>query len=187
MADVGVAWDAPTAPHKPCWMMFLPQIQRLRRTVLIKPWAIPTGRVVGPLREPRPWGWALLLACRGSSLVSEFDLVCSKRWVVYLQSSLFLLAILGGCGLWQLSSERYSELQGRGLRWAASQLCHACKTASRPFSALLGPITHHACRCCRHWCRCCAAQAAAACCTAASSCAASPASWQPPLPPFGCT
>lgn len=61
------------------------------------------------------------LACRsGGSLVAEFDLVCSRRWVLYLQTSAFFIAVLLGCVLWQAGSERYGERAC----WGAAKLCN---------------------------------------------------------------
>ena len=34
-------------------------------------------------------------------------MVCGRRWLLYFQSSLFFVATLAGCVLWQLSAERY--------------------------------------------------------------------------------
>ncbi len=35
--------------------------------------------------------------------------MCSRSWVLYLQSSAFFIAVLAGCVLWQAGSERYGE------------------------------------------------------------------------------
>lgn len=41
--------------------------------------------------------------------MAEFDLVCSRHWALYLQTSAFFIAVLLGCVLWQAASERYGE------------------------------------------------------------------------------
>lgn len=63
----------------------------------------------------------LLLCCRsGGSLVTDFDLVCGRRWLLYLQTSAFFIAVLAGCALWQASSEQHGERS----TWLPLLRCH---------------------------------------------------------------
>ncbi|KAI7839294.1 hypothetical protein COHA_006992 [Chlorella ohadii] len=66
--------------------------------------ALAAGQLCSLPREA--WHWP----STGGSLVAEFDLVCSRSWVLYLQSSAFFIAVLAGCVLWQAGSERYGAL-----------------------------------------------------------------------------
>ena len=52
----------------------------------------------------------------GEGLISDFDLVCSRRWQRYFQASVFMIALLAGALLCQLSAERHGALGGGGQR-----------------------------------------------------------------------
>lgn len=66
----------------------------------------------------------------GASLVSEWDMVCGRRWLLYFQSSLFFIATLAGCVLWQLSAERYGA--PRLLPAASARGLLACRRPAHP-------------------------------------------------------
>ncbi|KAI3428283.1 hypothetical protein D9Q98_006662 [Chlorella vulgaris] len=76
--------------------------------------ALANGTICTLPRET--WQWAQ----PGGSLISEFDLVCSRRWLLYFQTSCFFIAVLAGCVAWQVSSERYGR---RRLLYAGAGLC----------------------------------------------------------------
>ncbi|PRW56655.1 ankyrin repeat [Chlorella sorokiniana] len=76
--------------------------------------ALAAGQLCSLPREA--WHWP----STGGSLVAEFDLVCSRHWVVYLQTSAFFIAVLIGCVLWQAGSERYGR---RRLLVGGAALC----------------------------------------------------------------
>lgn len=76
--------------------------------------ALAAGALCSLPREA--WAWR----APGASLVSEWDMVCGRRWLLYFQSSLFFVATLAGCVLWQLSAERYGR---RRLLYAGAMLC----------------------------------------------------------------
>lgn len=45
--------------------------------------------------------------------MSDFDLMCGRSWLLYFSSAAFLLAVLAGCLLWQLATERHGALGRR--------------------------------------------------------------------------
>jgi MFS transporter, OCT family, solute carrier family 22 (organic cation transporter), member 4/5 len=51
------------------------------------------------------WRWK----SQGFSLITDFDLICGKEWLVYFTAGLFFLGMLAGCAVWQLLSERSSR------------------------------------------------------------------------------
>ena len=83
----------------------------------------------------------------GGSLLAEFDLVCGRRWLLYLQTSAFFMAVLAGCALWQAGSERYGERSARLAPLCpppcpgstARTLPHARLLPIRPIPAALPP------------------------------------------------
>lgn len=93
-----------------CWhCLWLPPAHRFPSSVL-------------PFPRPR-------LLCSSGSLVAEFDLVCGRSWVLYLQSSAFFIAVLAGCILWQAGSERYGERPARC--WDADVLLQPATDGTR--------------------------------------------------------
>ena len=93
----------------------LPSARLPRRSLAVhaaRTWLQPSHRQHHPERGPQPHH----VPCSGATLVSEFDLICGRRWLLYCQQSAFFVSVLAGCLAWQLSADRYSACAGAACR-----------------------------------------------------------------------